>query len=95
MSAEGVHEPVNLGNPVEFTIGQLAQEVCRIVGGDIRVTYRPLPEDDPVQRKPDISRAREWLGWEPRIDLASGLARTVEFFRNRARPKSRMDHQLA
>jgi UDP-glucuronate decarboxylase len=83
MQADGRHEPVNLGNPVEFTIGQLAQEVCRIIGGDIRVTYRPLPQDDPVQRKPDITRAREWLGWEPRITLAEGLAHTVSFFRGR------------
>lgn len=83
MGAEGRHDPVNLGNPVEFTIRQLGEEVCRIVGGDLRVTYRPLPEDDPTQRKPDISRAREWLGWEPKIDLASGLARTVEYFRHR------------
>ena len=84
MAAEGRHEPVNLGNPVEFTIRQLADEVFRIVGGDVRVTYRPLPQDDPTQRKPDIARAREWLGWEPRIALAEGLGHTVEFFRSRA-----------
>jgi UDP-glucuronate decarboxylase len=84
MAAEGRHEPVNLGNPVEFTIRQLADEVFRIVGGDQRVTYRPLPQDDPTQRKPDITRAREWLGWEPRIALAEGLAQTVEFFHVRA-----------
>jgi len=83
MQADGRHQPVNLGNPVEFTMGQLAQEVSRIIGGDIRITYRPLPEDDPVQRKPDITRAREWLGWEPRITLAEGLAHTVAFFRGR------------
>ena len=77
----GPHEPVNLGNPVEFTIRQLADEVSRIVGSGVRVTYRPLPTDDPTQRKPDITRAREWLGWEPKIQLAEGLARTVEFFR--------------
>ena len=70
MAAEDRHEPVNLGNPVEFTIRQLADEVFRIVGGDTRVTYRPLPQDDPTQRKPDITRAREWLGWEPKIALA-------------------------
>ena len=77
MEAEGRHEPVNLGNPVEFTIRELAEEVGRTVGGDFRVTYRPLPQDDPTQRKPDISRAREWLGWEPQIDLATGLVNTV------------------
>jgi len=84
MAASERHEPVNLGNPVEFTIRQLADEVFRIVGGELKITYRPLPEDDPTQRKPDITRAREWLGWEPKIGLAEGLAHTVEYFRQRA-----------
>jgi UDP-glucuronate decarboxylase len=84
MAAEGRHEPVNLGNPVEFTIRQLAEEVFRIVGAEARVSYHPLPQDDPTQRKPDITRAREWLGWEPRITLAEGLTKTVAFFRGRA-----------
>ena len=84
MAAEGRHQPVNLGNPVEFTIRQLAEEVFRTVGTESRVTYHALPQDDPTQRKPDISRAREWLGWEPRITLAEGLSRTVAFFRARA-----------
>jgi UDP-glucuronate decarboxylase len=84
MAADGRHEPVNLGNPVEFSIRQLAEEVFRITGRDPRVTYHPLPQDDPTQRKPDISRARRWLGWEPRISLAEGLAHTVAFFRGRA-----------
>jgi UDP-glucuronate decarboxylase len=88
MAAEERHEPVNLGNPVEFTIRQLADEVCRIVGGDIRISYQPLPQDDPTQRKPDITRAREWLGWEPRIGLADGLTHTVGFFRRAARDPS-------
>ncbi len=70
MAADQRHEPVNLGNPVEFTIRQLAEEVSRIVGGSAKVTYRPLPQDDPTQRKPDITRAREWLGWEPKIALS-------------------------
>ena len=65
MAAEGRHEPVNLGNPVEFTVRELADEVCRIVGQSVRVTYKPLPQDDPTQRQPDITRAREWLDWEP------------------------------
>jgi UDP-glucuronate decarboxylase len=92
MNAEGRHEPVNLGNPVEFTIRELADQVSRILGGEVRVTYRPLPPDDPTQRKPDITRAREWLGWEPRIDLATGLARTVEFFRHRQARKRAMQN---
>jgi UDP-glucuronate decarboxylase len=84
MAASERHEPVNLGNPVEFTIRELADEVLRIVGGEVKLSYRPLPEDDPTQRKPDITRAREWLGWEPKIGLAEGLAHTVEYFRQRA-----------
>jgi UDP-glucuronate decarboxylase len=83
MNADGVHEPVNLGNPVEFTIRELAEQVSRMVGGSTRITYRPLPEDDPTQRQPDITRARERLGWEPRVPLAAGLERTVAYFRER------------
>jgi UDP-glucuronate decarboxylase len=83
MASEGKHQPVNLGNPVEFTIRELADVVARIVGGNVRVSYRPLPQDDPTQRKPDITRAREWLGWNPQISLEEGLTRTVEFFRGR------------
>jgi UDP-glucuronate decarboxylase len=84
MAADGRNQPVNLGNPVEFTIKQLAEEVARQIGGNVRMTFRPLPQDDPTQRKPDITRAREWLGWEPKITLAEGLAHTVAFFRQRA-----------
>ena len=83
MAADGRHEPVNLGNPVEFTIKELAERVTRIVGGDVRMVYRPLPQDDPTQRQPDITRAREWLGWEPRVQLEEGLGKTVEYFRSR------------
>jgi UDP-glucuronate decarboxylase len=83
MNADGVHEPVNLGNPVEFTIRQLADEVAHAVGHEVRMVYRPLPQDDPTQRKPDITRAREWLGWEPKVQLAEGLGITVEHFRER------------
>jgi UDP-glucuronate decarboxylase len=85
MDAEGRHEPVNLGNPVEFTIRELADEVAKVVGREVRLTYRPLPQDDPTQRKPDIGRAREWLGWEPRVQLAEGLVSTVAYFRERLR----------
>jgi UDP-glucuronate decarboxylase len=89
MAAEGRHEPVNLGNPVEFTIRQLAEQVFRLVGGNVGITYRPLPQDDPTQRKPDITRAREWLGWNPTVTLEEGLTRTVEFFRGRTTRGSR------
>jgi UDP-glucuronate decarboxylase len=83
MAAEARHEPVNLGNPVEFTIKELGQRVSRMVGGNIQMVYRPLPEDDPTQRQPDITRAREWLGWEPRVHLEEGLQKTVAYFRSR------------
>ena len=83
MAAEKRNEPVNLGNPVEFTIRELAEEVAKVVGREVKITYRPLPQDDPTQRQPDITRAREWLGWEPKIQLAQGLGRTVEFFKSR------------
>ena len=83
MAAEKRHEPVNLGNPVEFTIRELADEVSRAVGEDVRIRFEPLPQDDPTQRQPDITRAREWLGWEPKIQLAEGLRRTVAHFRQR------------
>jgi UDP-glucuronate decarboxylase len=83
MAAEKRNQPVNLGNPVEFTIRELAEEVARVVGREVEIVYRPLPQDDPTQRQPDITRAREWLGWEPRIHLAEGLGSTVEYFRSR------------
>jgi UDP-glucuronate decarboxylase len=81
MNREDLHEPVNLGNPGEFTIKQLAEEVVRIVGSNLEVNYLPLPQDDPRQRKPDITRARELLGWNPTVPLSEGLERTVAYFR--------------
>ncbi len=75
--------PVNLGNPVEFTMLQLAEEVLRQVGGPSRVVHRPLPQDDPRQRRPDISKASSLLGFEPRVPLREGIARTVADFRAR------------
>ncbi len=89
MNVAGRHEPVNLGNPVEFTIRQLAEEVVKVVGGQTRVVYKPLPQDDPTQRQPDIRRAKEWLGWEPHVYLAEGLERTVEYFRHGLRRRNR------
>jgi UDP-glucuronate decarboxylase len=73
--------PVNLGNPVENTMIELARAVLEVTGSNSPLTYVPLPQDDPRQRCPDITRARQWLGWEPRVDLKSGLARTTEFYR--------------
>jgi UDP-glucuronate decarboxylase len=85
MNAEGLHEPVNLGNPAEFTIKQLAEEVSRICQRAVRIKYCPLPEDDPQQRQPDITRAQRLLGWNPQVPLREGLARTVADFAERVR----------
>ena len=83
MNVDGVHEPVNLGNPGEFTIKQLADEVIKICGSSSDVCYLPLPEDDPKQRQPDISRAQKLLDWTPGIPLTEGLQKTVADFRRR------------
>ncbi|HET8649947.1 MAG TPA: UDP-glucuronic acid decarboxylase family protein [Gemmatimonadales bacterium] len=83
MHAEGVHEPVNLGNPTEFTIRQLAETVLRLTGSRSALTYRPLPQDDPTQRQPDITRARTRLGWQPTVPLEAGLRLTIEDFQRR------------
>lgn len=80
MNTQGANQPVNLGNPVEFTMKQLAELVSELCGRDGTVVTEPLPQDDPRQRKPDISRAREWLGWEPTVQLREGLQRTIEYF---------------
>lgn len=74
--------PVNLGNPTEFTISQLAKLVIDLTGSKSQIEYRPRPEDDPMQRRPDISLANERLGWNPSIQLREGLAQTIEYFRN-------------
>ncbi|MAH66498.1 MAG: NAD-dependent dehydratase [Phycisphaerae bacterium] len=77
------HGPVNIGNPGEFTIRELAELVIEIAGTGVEIVQaRPLPEDDPLQRQPDITLAREKLGWEPRIALREGLQRTVDWFRD-------------
>lgn len=84
MNVDGVHEPVNLGNPGEFTIKELAEAVVKICDSASGVEYLPLPEDDPKQRKPDISRAQTLIGWNPTIKLDEGLKKTVAYFRERA-----------
>ncbi|MCA1850621.1 MAG: GDP-mannose 4,6-dehydratase, partial [Acidobacteria bacterium] len=83
MNVEGVHDPVNLGNPGEFTMRELAEEVALACGTNIKIVHRPLPEDDPKQRRPDITRAQELLGWTPTIPLREGLKRTVAYFAGR------------
>ena len=74
--------PVNLGNPVEFTIQQLAEKAIALTGSESTIEYRPLPDDDPKQRCPDITLAREALGWQPGVDLESGLTETIDWFRD-------------
>jgi len=75
------HQPVNLGNPVELTILQFAQLILKLTGSPSTIEYRPLPQDDPKTRKPDISRAKEVLDWEPRVTVEDGLARTIAWYR--------------
>lgn len=80
----GYVEPVNLGNPNEFTVLELAEKVIAMVGQG-RVEYRQLPKDDPARRKPDITRAKRLLNWEPKVSLSDGLAKTIEYFRGRVK----------
>jgi UDP-glucuronate decarboxylase len=80
MNKDGVEGPVNLGNPGEFTIKELAEEIAALCGISAAIRYEPLPQDDPRQRQPDITRAKELLGWEPTIALREGLQRTIAYF---------------
>ena len=80
-SETGFTGPVNTGNPGEFTIKELAEMVVAKVGGSSKVVYRDLPSDDPTQRRPDITLAKEKLGWEPKISLSDGLDKTIEYFK--------------
>ncbi len=76
-----VNDPVNIGNPHEMTIEEIARAIIRLTGSKSRLVYRPLPEDDPKVRQPDITRARTLLGWEPKVGLEEGLLKTLEYFR--------------
>jgi UDP-glucuronate decarboxylase len=80
-SAEDFVGPVNLGSTFEFSMNELATKVITLTGSSSKVVYRPLPEDDPVQRRPDLTLAREKLGWEPTVSLDDGLSRTIDYFR--------------
>ncbi|CBS91597.1 UDP-glucuronic acid decarboxylase family protein [Azospirillum lipoferum] len=75
--------PINLGNPGEFTMLELAEKVIRLTGSSSRIEHRPLPQDDPKQRRPDIAKARSLLEWEPKVPLDEGLERTIAYFRGR------------
>jgi UDP-glucuronate decarboxylase len=79
---QGFIGPVNIGNPVEFTIRQLAEEVIQLSGSRSKLVFRPLPDDDPTRRRPDISLARKHLGWEPKIPLEDGLRHTIDWFKS-------------
>jgi len=74
--------PVNLGNPVEFSILELAEKVIELTGSKSRIIYKPLPQDDPVRRCPDITLAEKELGWQPKMSLEVGLEKTVEYFQD-------------
>ena len=77
----GDSEPTNIGNPNEFTVHQLAEIVLELTGASSPIEFRPLPLDDPKVRRPDISRARARLQWEPKVELREGVTRTIEYFR--------------
>ena len=79
---KSVTGPINIGNPSEFTMLELAEKVLSIVGGRSRLVFQTLPADDPRQRKPDIAQAKAVLDWEPKVDVETGLAQTVDYFRN-------------
>jgi len=78
-----VNDPVNIGNPHEMTIEEIARTIIRMSGSKSKLVYRPLPVDDPKVRQPDITRARTLLGWEPKVGLEEGLTKTLDYFRRK------------
>ena len=83
MRARGAHDPVNIGNPHEMTLLELARRILRLTGSASPIVFEPLPADDPKVRQPDITRARTLLGWSPKVDVEEGLALTIEWFKQR------------
>lgn len=83
LSQSDFHEPVNIGNPNELTVKEFAERIIKITGAKSKIIYKPLPVDDPKQRRPDISRAKKVLHWEPKIELEQGLKQTIEWFKAR------------
>ena len=79
-----INEPVNLGNPEEMTILQLAGKILEITGSKSEIVYKPLPEDDPKVRRPDITRAQKALNWQPKVSLEEGLEKSIQWFKGRA-----------
>jgi dTDP-glucose 4,6-dehydratase len=82
LSRSDEHGPVNIGNPGEFTMIECAQEVLAVTGSKSKIVFEPLPQDDPARRKPDITKARELLGWEPKVSLHQGLERSLDYFKS-------------
>jgi UDP-glucuronate decarboxylase len=82
MDLEDFTGPINLGNPIEYTIKELAEKIIKMTNSGSKVKFSQLPDDDPTRRKPDISMAKEKLSWEPGIDIDQGLKKTIEFFKN-------------
>ena len=80
-SPDEVVGPVNLGNPGEYTMLELAEMILKLIGGRSKIVFKALPQDDPTQRQPDITVARSTLGWEPKVPLQEGLERTIQYFR--------------
>jgi dTDP-glucose 4,6-dehydratase len=78
---ETMHDPVNIGNPRELTVKQIAELVLNLTGSNSKIEHKPLPVDDPKVRRPDIRRAKQLLGWEPKVELEDGLRKTIEYFR--------------
>ncbi len=88
LAQSSVHTPVNIGNPTEWTILECAETIRRVTGSRSEITFEPLPQDDPLQRKPDITKARELLGWEPKISLEEGLRLSLEYFQKASTKES-------
>ncbi len=88
LSQAAEHGPVNIGNPQEITILEFARRIKELTGADVPIVFEPLPQDDPKQRRPDISKARRLLGWEPKVELRQGLQRTLEYFQKELAQKT-------
>jgi len=81
LMTSGPNEPVNIGNPVEMTLLEMAEKILQVTGSQSKIVFKPLPEDDPRVRRPDIGRARHHLGWQPQVDLETGLRATLDYFK--------------
>lgn len=86
LMTSSLNEPVNIGNPKEMTLLEMAQKILQVTGSQSKIVHKPLPEDDPKLRRPDIDKARRLLGWEPRVDLETGLRATLDYFKQQMEP---------